>query len=77
MLRVEKLDGKESEDFALWQLRVLAVLEGLDLANVTLGLEVAPEDQQAPEFALRVNTLRKARAIIITALGNKPLRVIQ
>ena len=76
-LRVPKFRGSEHEDFELWSLRLSSVLESKDLAGVVYDASEVPEDATAEEKAVYQRKLRKARAIIITSLGDKPLRVVQ
>jgi len=77
VLRVEKFNGRDTEDFALWQMRLMAVLEGRNLSGVVLDTDDIPQDNTSAEYLTYLDRERKAKAIIITALGNKPLRVIQ
>ncbi len=80
-----KFQGKPSEDFQLWSIQVMACLGGKYLADVVTGREEAPVadegDEGDGEFAEVIAAFkakcRKARAIIVTALGDKPLRAIQ
>lgn len=73
--RITKFKGNDGEDFELWSLRLNAVLEGKDLAEVLT--EEAREEAQEFHDEIRKKKIRKARAIIINALGDKPLRVVQ
>ncbi len=80
--RLPKFQGKPNEDFQLWSIRVIAWLGRKELADVVTGREVAPvadEGDVAAEEELAAFKIkrRKARAIIATALGDKPLRAIQ
>lgn len=77
VIRVEKLKGERNEDFELWAMRPMARLEGRDYAGVVNSEEVAPDDESSSEYAAHVTKVRKARAIIVNALGSKPLRVVQ
>ncbi len=82
-LRIAKFYGKPEEDFQLWAIRVMAVLEGKELAGVVRGSEPGPEVNASSEgdpsadVSAYVAKCRKARAIVVTALGDKPLRAIQ
>ena len=77
VIRVEKFRGERGEDFELWAMRLMATLEGRDFAGVVNGEELAPEDVSSSEYAAYVTKVRKARAIIVNALGDKPLRAVQ
>ena len=44
VIRVEKFKGERDEDFEIWTMRLMATLEGRDLAGVVNGEEFAPED---------------------------------
>jgi hypothetical protein len=72
-------ESKPSNDFYLWELRLLAILESKDLSTCVtpentqrdpvtdgLGTVMVPTDEQKP----------KAAAIIINGLVDKPLRVV-
>ncbi len=82
-LRIAKFNGKPEEDFQLWAVREMAVVEGKELAGVVRGSESGPEDNESSEgdpsagVSAYVAKCRKARAIVMTALGDKPLRAIQ
>lgn len=76
-LRVEKFNGSDNEDFSLWSLRVFAVLEGKGIHGVVDGTEAKPLDEASTEYTLYTEKCRMARAVIVTSLGDKPLRVIQ
>ena len=78
-LSLPRFDGKPSSDYHLWQLRLLAILESKDLSVCI------KEDSTATIESMRDGTLvlipteeqnRKAAAIIINGLGDKPLRVV-
>ena len=78
-LSLPRFDGKPSSDYHLWQLRLLAILESKDLSVCI------KEDSSATIESMRDGTLvlipteeqnRKAAAIIINGLGDKPLRVV-
>ena len=76
--RVEKFHGRENEDFGLWQIRVLAMLEGQDLSGVVMGDEPVPESTEgSDEYKIYLDKIRKARAVIVMALGDRPLRAVQ
>ena len=38
---------------------------------------IVPEDDKSEKYSTFMEKMRKARAVLITALGNKPLRVVQ
>ena len=71
-LRVSKFNGRDNEDFELWSLRLSAVLESKDLSTV-----VTPGEHPREDFAKYEQKKRKAKAIIVTSLDDKPLRVVQ
>ena len=76
-LRLAKFKGGEGEDFELWSLRLSAILESKDLADVVYECQEAPVETNTDARAIFDRKVRKARAIIITSLGDKPLRVVQ
>jgi len=49
-LRVEKFNGRDTEDFALWKMRLMAVLEGRNLSGVVLNTDDIPEDNTSAEY---------------------------
>lgn len=57
--------------------RVKATLEGKDYAGLVTGEERGPEETEKEEHADYVRNFRKARAILVNALGDKPLRHVQ
>ena len=76
-LRVSKFNGKDGEDFELWALRMCAVLERKDLIGVVNGEDPVPDSTDSVSCEKYMRNLRKARTIIITALGDKPLRAVR
>lgn len=77
IVRVEKFNGERSQDFELWAIRLMATLEGKDYFGVVNGLDGIPADECSEEYAVYATKVRKARAIIVNALGDKPLRAVQ
>lgn len=81
--RLPMFKGKAEEDFQLWSIRVMATLEGKDLADVVTGNEVMPvpgegeDDPDEEDVTAYVQKQKKARALIVNALGDSPLRAIQ
>ena len=75
--RMAKFNGSPGEDFELWSLRLRAVLESKDLGTVVYEDKGAPPAHQGAALAAYEINLRRARAIIVTSLGDKPLRAIQ
>ena len=78
---IKQFDGKADDDFQLWSVRILAYLEGKDLADIVLGERVKPEqcmldptDKQSRQYS---SDCRKARSILVSALGDRALRGIQ
>ena len=82
-LRVRQFDGKSDEDFQLWSLRVMSYLESKELARYVTGsfeLEEPKGNASAAvmkRFKEYETSLKKARAVIVSALGDRPLRAIQ
>ena len=74
-LRLTKFNGREGEDFELWSLRLSAVLESKDLSAVMDGDAVT--GTSTADIARHEQKKKKAKAIIVTSLGDKPLRVVQ
>jgi hypothetical protein len=60
-------DGKPSSDFHLWQLRLEAILESKSLWYVI---------EPTPTSVASAEDNRKAAAIVINGLGDKPLRSV-
>lgn len=79
-LIVTPLNEKQDEDFHLWCLGVMSYLEGKELAEIVPGeLYVKPTIEGQLESAVYKNFLRdrkRAREIIVSALGDRPLRAI-
>ena len=95
-LTLPRFDGKPTNDFHLWELRLQAILESKDLwhvmtpnayvtttqatsSQVTTTVQGATSQATyTPQVLLIVTDAqrRKAAAIIINGLGDKPLRVV-
>jgi gag-polypeptide of LTR copia-type len=91
-LTLPRFEGKPSNDFHLWELRLQALLESKDLWHVmtstvpsddTSTVTVSPDGTSVPTTPTTTalspitdDQKRKAVAIIINALGDKPLRVV-
>ena len=58
-------------------MRTMAVLEGRDLVDVVTGEEKAPADKSSKAYASYASKVRKERAVVVNALGDKPLRGVQ
>lgn len=73
-------DGKLDSDFQLWYCRLAAILKDknlgqlfeADTAETSTAVSVATDEARSVGNA----NIRKASAIIINALGNKPLRLV-
>lgn len=80
-VRVAKFDGGREEDFELWRMRLEATLEGRELSDVVMGDEkgiiYVPEDRTSDAYLEYARKVRKAKSILVNALGDKPLRTIQ
>jgi gag-polypeptide of LTR copia-type len=91
-LTLPRFEGKPSNDFDLWELRLQALLESKDLWHVitsttqsgdTFTVTVSPDGTSVPTTSTTTglspitdDQKRKKVAIIINALGDKPLRVV-
>ncbi len=62
-------------------MRVIACLEGKELSDVANGECAVPDqfvnEEVNPKFKKYIKRCKKARALIETVLGEKPLRAIQ
>jgi Reverse transcriptase (RNA-dependent DNA polymerase)/gag-polypeptide of LTR copia-type/GAG-pre-integrase domain/Integrase core domain len=80
-LTLPLFDGKPTSDFHLWQLRLFAILESEELSicvqrfsnTDSSDTEIGDRDSN---FNPTSEQKRKAAAIIINGLGDKPLRVV-
>jgi hypothetical protein len=72
-LLVPNLDGSKSSDYRLWMCRLEAVLEDQNIAFV---LQERPSAGSFPSDAAYSTACKKAAAIIINGLEDKPLRVV-
>ena len=88
-LHLPRFDGKPSSDFTLWQIRLQAILESKSLWHVFESTTSSPSEAssathpttQSPTSTIFViqpteDEKRKATAIIINGIGDKPLRVV-
>ena len=87
-LSLPRFDGKPSSDYHLWQLRLLAILESKDLSVCVKYDSSSSIVETNTTETMRDGTPgtlvllpteeqnRKAAAIIINGLGDKPLRVV-
>jgi Asp/Glu/hydantoin racemase len=95
-LSLPRFDGKPTNDYHLWEIRLQAILESKDLwhimtsnahvtavqgtsSQVTTTVEGATSQVTSTSQGLAIVTddqKRKAAAIIINCLGDKPLRVV-
>jgi gag-polypeptide of LTR copia-type len=86
-LTLPRFEGKPSNDFHLWELRLQALLESKDLWHVMTSTTPGGDTSAVTESPDGTSTTtglspitddqkRKAVAIIINALGDKPLRVV-
>lgn len=73
-ITVEKFLEERDEDFELWSMRIMSLLKGREYAEIINGKENAPGDKTTTEYATWVTKAKKARAIILNSLGDKPLR---
>ena len=79
--KIPRFHGKRGEDYGLWRLRLRAVCRIKGVWNV---VETSPSDSYTSDItagntadsARRIAKMEKASGIIICALGNSPLRVI-
>ena len=76
-IKVVKFHGKKDDDFALWMLRMEAVLEVKELMGIVDGTEGSPEEDDEEALSAFNIKVRKARALLINSLGDRPLRAVQ
>lgn len=74
--RVAKFRGGDG-DFEIWSLRLKAVLEGKDLADVVYDRVKDPGTGQERHHGNYQQRVRKTKATIISYPSDKPLRVMQ
>lgn len=72
-----KVQGRETEYFELLSLCLNAVLECKALCGVVYNEEGAPSEECQDDLTRYKRKVRKAKAIIVTRLGVKPLFVVQ
>ena len=72
-----RFTGNSDDHLELWSLCLRAVLESKDLGTVVYKNKGPPIVHQGAALAAYEISVRKARAIILTSLGDKPLRVVQ
>ena len=72
-LFLPKFDGSKSSDYRLWMCRLEAVLEDQNIAFV---LQERPSAGSSASDAAYSAACKKAAAIIINGLADKPLRVV-
>ena len=70
---VEKFRGSSDEDFHLWATRLMAVLESKDLSDVVRQKDAAAAGISDNDYTKKA---LKARAYIVVALGDLPLRSV-
>jgi hypothetical protein len=73
-LFLPKFDGSKTSDYRLWMYRLEAVLEDQDIAHVIRSRsEIASSTILDAQLGV---ACKKAAAIIINGLADKPLRVV-
>ena len=72
--KLSKFNGK-TDDFSLWSMPMETVLEAKDLFGVVTGEEVKPD--QGAKLIEYQKKVRKARALLINCLGDRPLLAVQ
>jgi hypothetical protein len=88
-LHLPRFDGKPSSDFTLWQIRLQAILESKSLWHVFESTTSSPSEASSAtnsttqptistDFVMQITEeeKRKATAIIINGIGDKPIRVV-
>ena len=75
-LKVTRFLGKK-DDFALWAMRMEAVLEAKGLMGVVDGSALPPAANNLTAAQEYNNMKKKARALLINSLGDRPLRAVQ
>ena len=77
-LRIKPLEG--ADDYDLWLIRIIAVLDDAGLLDVVLGSAAAAASSSESTTGERRRTdadrCKKANAIIVTALGDEALQVV-
>eukprot|EP00171_Calliarthron_tuberculosum_P013812 IDg13812t1 len=77
---ITPFEGRAEDDFQLWSMRVMAYLEGRELADIVTGEHTvaSPADVRgSAAYRKFVQDSKCAREIIISILGDRPLRAIQ
>lgn len=75
-LHIEKSNGKVNEDFSLWSLREMSVLEERGLAGVVFGSERVLDKSDQCQYSVCDEKCRMATAVIVAALGDCPLPAV-
>ena len=76
-LRATQFNGKRDEDFKSCAMSTIVVLEGRYLADVVANEKKAHADKALEDHVSCASKVRKSRAVIVNALGDKHLREVQ
>ena len=77
-LSIPKFNDDAGDSFHLWQMRMRAVFEHKGVLALVTGQLVAPSDSAAADEKAAFAKLKaKATALLILALGNRPLKAVQ
>lgn len=72
-----KFHAKSEENFHLWRLWMEAVFEYRDCMSILDEKEVEPEEDDEVTMRMYLKKKKRATALIVLALGDKPLKALQ
>ena len=83
-IKIPRFHGRRGEDYGLWRLRLRAAcrVKGVwgvvdsSSSSSSSTTTTTTTDQEAPQSARDISKREKASGIIISALGDSPLRVV-
>ena len=71
---------RKHEDFSLWRVRMIAIIGAKGLMGLVKGKEERPTGSNCEALeaaAIYDEKVWKARAILVSSLGDQPLRAVQ
>ena len=73
--RIAKFNANHGDDFTLWTLRLEALLESKEVADVVLSDVIADNDPDSLPDDVK-KKIAHARMLLVQSLGNKQLRAV-
>lgn len=81
--KIKPFNGNKDDDFMFYSMRIITYLESLEIADIVTGDRLmekpGPDASKAAEkrYEEYLKNERKAKSIIISSLGDRPLRGVQ